>query len=453
MTIQQKLNSLKEDSVWIFTKQSTDFDEAFRASRLFNDAYRQSVNLENYFSSNYANYGISTDRHRVWIISQLFGLITKTPFYSRGSHYANERPTAVFDLLNQCEIGDNNYNKLKSEQLLKVRIKPIIDSTSDKYDQVLLPLLFSYLTLKYLALNYNVSEISIDQFYTYIMTCKRFPEFEETAFLLSKNPKISSFVQEFKDRSRIIPLFEKNSNLLVFSENKIKINPYFDDYFYKNLILKLNLQDLELILEDPNAYAYFLYNCQNFNVNLIDKPISNKAIKTDITPLKNILEISDDNETYDAEYVGKVDDVKEENINIEIAKDAYKTEPRFAENIKGVKILKNPIFGKIAIKLSNYKCNVNDSHTTFESKKTKQNFMEAHHLIPMNKAKDVFEKQNINIDCVENLVSLCPNCHRATHYGSTRVKQELLTNLYYKKEKEYQKIGLKISLDELLKMY
>jgi hypothetical protein len=453
MTIQQKLNLLTEDSVWIFTKQSTDFDEAFRAARLFNDAYKQEVNLEDYFSLHYAEYEISTDRHRVWIISQLFGLITKTPFYSRGSHYANERPTAVFDLLNQCEIGDENYNTLKSEQLLKVRLKPITDSTH-KYDQVLLPLLFSYLTLKELETKHNILEISLDQFYSYIATCKRFSEIEETAFLLSQNPQNSSFIQKYRDRSRIVPLFEKNSSLLDFSDNKVKINSNFDEYFYKNLVSKFDIKDLELILEDQNAYAYFLYNCQNFNVNLIDNPAEKIITDNDnIIPFKNILEISDDNETYDSEYVKKVDEVKEENINTEIARDAYKNDLKFLESKRGVKVLKNPIFGKIAIKQSDYRCNANENHATFESNKTKRDFMEAHHLIPMNKAKSIFEEQKINIDCVENLVSLCPNCHRATHYGSTQIKKELLANLYNKKVGEYQKIGLKISLEELLKMY
>lgn len=453
MTLQQKLDSLTEESVWIFTKQTTDFDEAFRATRLFNDVYDKDVNLEEYFASHFAEYGISTDRHRIWIISQLFGLMTKTPFYSRGSLYSKERPTAVFDLLNQYEIGDRNYNVLKSEQLLKVRIKPIIDSTIDNYDQVLLPLLFSYLTLKELNIKYHINEISIDQFYTYIATCKRFSEIEETAFLLSQNPEITDFIKQFKDRSRIKPLFEKNSNLLIFNDEKVRINASLDDYFQNNLAIKFDYNEIELLLDDPNAYAYFLYNCQNFNINIIDNPAEVDINSGSIIPLKNILELSDENETYDSEYVEKVNEVNEENINFEIAKDAFKNKLRFIESRKGIKVLKNPIFGKIAIKLSDYKCNSDENHKTFESKITKKDFMEAHHLVPMNKSKEVFEQQSINIDCVENLVSLCPNCHRASHYGSNHVKKEILTKLYYKKVKEFKKIGLKISIEELLKMY
>lgn len=454
MTIKQKLNSLTEESVWVFTKQSTEFDEAFRAAQLFDSAVKDStLNIQDYYSKNYKKFGITQDNYRMLVIPQMFGLITKTPFYTKGTQYVNERPTAVFDLLNSYNIGSHEYNTLKSEQILKVRIKPIIDTTSDGYDQVLLPLLFSYLTLKELKTKYNILEISLDQFYSYVMTCKLFSEISETTSLLSQNPEVSKFIQGYKDRSRIKPLFEKNSNLLDFSNNKVRINENFDNYFFANLASKFDLKDLELILEDPNAYAYFLYNCQNFNVNLIDNPSENEISNDNFAQLKNILEISADDETYDSEYVEKVDEVKEENINVEIAKDAFKIAPRFSENIRGMKVVKNPIFGKIAIKQSDYKCDANINHTTFESKKTKRDFMEAHHLIPMSKAKEIFDNQSINIDCVENLVSLCPNCHRASHYGSNSVKRDLLSNLYNKKENDYQKIGLQISFEDLLKMY
>jgi 5-methylcytosine-specific restriction protein A len=208
-----------------------------------------------------------------------------------------------------------------------------------------------------------------------------------------------------------------------------------------------------MILDDPNAYAYFLYNCQNFNINLIHIPVSGQNVSKNQIPLKTILEETFDTKSYDAEYVEKVDEVKEENINSEIAQNVFKNEPKYSETIKGIKVLKNPIFGKIAIQCANYKCIVNEEHITFESKVTGKNFMEAHHLVPMKEVKNIFELQNINIDCVENLVSLCPNCHRAVHYGADYVKRNILTNLLDKKKNDFDKIGLKIEIYELLKMY
>ncbi|MCL2015918.1 MAG: hypothetical protein FWG68_06675, partial [Defluviitaleaceae bacterium] len=63
------------------TKQDTNFEQAVNATRLFADVLGKNINLEKYFAENHANYGITTDRHRMLIIPQLFGLITKTPFY------------------------------------------------------------------------------------------------------------------------------------------------------------------------------------------------------------------------------------------------------------------------------------------------------------------------------------------------------------------------------------
>ncbi len=454
MPIQQKLNSLRINSVWSFAKQETDFDEIFKAAQLFSEIpNREYENIETYFAENHSRYGVNTDRHRILSSAQLFGLITKTPFFTKGTRYASEKSTAIFDLLNQCTIGDENYNILKSEQLLKIRMKSIIDTTNDGYDQVVLPLLYSYLVLKELQTTHNIFEVTEDQFYTYIMTSKNFNEYRETALFLSQNPQVSNFIDDYKNRSRIVTLFSKNSSLIIFENSKVKLNPVFDDYFQNNLVSKINLLDLEIWLDDLNAYAYFLYNCQNFNINLIDQPAQNQANTNSSIPLKNILEESGDNEGYDSEYVENVDEVKEENINTDIAKNAHETEPRFSESNNGIKVLKNPIFGKIAIKQAAYKCIANEEHITFESKLTGKNFMEAHHLVPMKEVKNIYGNQNINIDCVENLVSLCPNCHRAVHYGAERVRKDLLTNLLTKKANDFNKIGLKIELNELLEMY
>jgi predicted HNH restriction endonuclease len=44
----------------------------------------------------------------------------------------------------------------------------------------------------------------------------------------------------------------------------------------------------------------------------------------------------------------------------------------------------------------------------FISKHTGEPYLEPHHIVPLSKGGD---------DCVENMVALCPNCHRKRHYG------------------------------------
>jgi hypothetical protein len=118
MTAQEYLATLTNKSAWVFTKQDASFEEAVKATKLFADiCYDPDVNVEQYFADHHQEYGIRTDRHRVLVIAQLYGLITKTPFYTRGNHYNKERPTEVFDLIKDEQVGSELYNKIKTEQI------------------------------------------------------------------------------------------------------------------------------------------------------------------------------------------------------------------------------------------------------------------------------------------------------------------------------------------------
>lgn len=108
----------------------------------------------------------------------------------------------------------------------------------------------------------------------------------------------------------------------------------------------------------------------------------------------------------------------------------------------------NSRIAKTAIDLSEYKCLYDSSHTTFISKLGKP-YMEAHHLIPMAAQKD-FE---INIDRIENIISLCPVCHSAIHLGNEASRLELLKKLYDLKEDELKSVGINISFGELFSKY
>ena len=54
-------------------------------------------------------------------------------------------------------------------------------------------------------------------------------------------------------------------------------------------------------------------------------------------------------------------------------------------------------------------------------------FVEVHHLIPMEKQND-FED---SLDVPENIVALCPNCHRKIHLASKSEKQPMIEAFSY----------------------
>lgn len=108
----------------------------------------------------------------------------------------------------------------------------------------------------------------------------------------------------------------------------------------------------------------------------------------------------------------------------------------------------NARIAKTALHLADYKCEINPEHITFISKLGKP-YMEAHHLIPMAYQKDF----SINIDRIENIVSICPICHSAIHLGDVSTRLEILRKLYDKKEEGIKRAGLNISFGELFAKY
>src|SRR5690606_5755255 len=79
----------------------------------------------------------------------------------------------------------------------------------------------------------------------------------------------------------------------------------------------------------------------------------------------------------------------------------------------GKSIRRDHTLAKASILKAQYKCELDHTHQTFLNKQQKP-YMEGHHFIPLtyNNAKDYWHRFGRNIDCVENIVSLCPNCHR-----------------------------------------
>ena len=125
------------------------------------------------------------------------------------------------------------------------------------------------------------------------------------------------------------------------------------------------------------------------------------------------------------------------------------------ENLSfGKNVLRNPQLAKSAIIHANYQCEVDSAHSTFLNKHGKP-YMEGHHLIPctVKNANYIWEKFKRNIDCKENIVSLCPTCHRAIHMGNQDEKRRVLTVLILKRLPFLKQIGIIITPEYLFHLY
>lgn len=76
-------------------------------------------------------------------------------------------------------------------------------------------------------------------------------------------------------------------------------------------------------------------------------------------------------------------------------------------------------------------------------------FLEAHHLIPLSAQSDF----KYSLDIAENIVALCPNCHRAIHLAEGSIKNHMLNIFYAERYQQLSDKGIDISFHKLLFYY
>lgn len=128
----------------------------------------------------------------------------------------------------------------------------------------------------------------------------------------------------------------------------------------------------------------------------------------------------------------------------------YMVTKREKIEVSGMKVYpRNPKEAQIAKQKNNWECEIDSNHYTFYSYVDRKPFMEAHHLIPMA-FQDEFE---YSIDFADNIVCLCPNCHRKVHYATNEVKLEMLNILFDKKKRLYSSHNIQIDIQTLRLYY
>lgn len=165
--------------------------------------------------------------------------------------------------------------------------------------------------------------------------------------------------------------------------------------------------------------------------------------------IKNYKSISIDDDFNDQEIIQTI-----EQASNKVVADAPKI-PLVTDVSSGVlKVRRNQKLSKTAIINSGFLCEYDDKHQTFINSNN-NTYMEGHHLIPctLSNAREIWEKFNRNIDCVENIVSLCPNCHRKIHFGNKESKEKILTKLFNNQNHKLQSIGIYITKEELFGFY
>jgi len=111
---------------------------------------------------------------------------------------------------------------------------------------------------------------------------------------------------------------------------------------------------------------------------------------------------------------------------------------------------RNAELARQVIRASGYLCQINPDHQTFDSASTDERYMEAHHLVLVSSA-DKFPL--VPLDVKPNIISLCPNCHRAIHFADSSTKKALLRALFTQRSVALTQVGINTSLEALCEMY
>lgn len=270
-TIEEKLASLNATSVWYFAKQDTNFDNAFKAVQIVDELGQQwEDDGTTAWSTKAASKGLDSN-HRILSVAQLLGLLTKNNPFEK-SQYKSETPTPVFRAISRYAIGSPEYNALKTEQLLKLRMNAITDTRPESADYNIAPVLFTYEVFWRLKAK-GITEISLGDFYTYVMTCKTHDEIDECVeHLLDPNRKETPYVANYKGDSRVVTLIQNNLNLIQFTATTVSIKPEFTNYFgyFFNGAYTSFVNMMKFVVTDVQMYQTVLTNPIGLSVNFLD---------------------------------------------------------------------------------------------------------------------------------------------------------------------------------------
>lgn len=276
--LEKRQKKLMPSSIWTFAKQETQFENVFKAACIFsNIAHPESENIEHYFNTH--DYEGFTCNHRMLSTAQLFGLVTKS-----ANRYDKETVTPVFRELLKYGIGSPEFNTIKTEQLLKIKMSAIIDRSDNANTHKIFPVFYIFDVLHALHQR-GVDGISLGQLFSYVMTCESSAELEETVDLLLTNPEPCQYVEQYKSDCRMWTLIEKNCKLFVVKGNRVSINKNYIDFFYNHFYMN-NKNVVESILDSivdfPEAYKRALVTYQNLDIDITeDVPIVNVRFRKD----------------------------------------------------------------------------------------------------------------------------------------------------------------------------
>ena len=215
--------------------------------------------------------------------------------------------------------------------------------------------------------------------------------------------------------------------------------------------LLFSIDGSEVEYFDPSSDYFFNYLKHTFELfqERLKISLENEKINAE-TKYRLREEIARNEEN---EEIGFQEDIEKrilENKNDFNEKITFERKPKQHKNESVItKYSRSDEVASKALSFARYKCEIDNNHVTFVSRRSGENYVEAHHLIPISFS----EEFNFSLDVEANIVSLCPNCHRKIHRGLEHEIKELIEILYFRRINQLNKCGLPIGMQQLYLWY
>ncbi|BCG46789.1 hypothetical protein GEOBRER4_n1602 [Citrifermentans bremense] len=136
-------------------------------------------------------------------------------------------------------------------------------------------------------------------------------------------------------------------------------------------------------------------------------------------------------------------------VNLIVLPEGQLPAPMPATIGRRVRYPSNPRISKTALVAADFKCELDSKHITFRNCASNNQYMEAHHLVPMSK-QGLFD---VRLDVPENILSLCPTCHRKIHLADDAERKATVEKAFRLKAKGLPTRGIHIDFKRLCQLY
>lgn len=267
---------------------------------------------------------------------------------------------------------------------------------------------------------------------------------------------VDDFIRSVPDKNERVRICKEVYSLYGFKgrNNNPENGDYTPNINYRIISTCVQLGIIKR-LPDHDTYGFKLYTVTKKGIELLQK-IDNNIANYDPILVSSPENVEPENQSlrksvmiddiYDELYIAETNNTKPDAIlnTLDL--------PEPLANKYTTKILNRKRDAKKAANAklkANYLCEFDNAHLTFVARTNNKNYVEAHHLIPVQLQSRFW----YNLDVEANIEAICPVCHRRIHHGTNDEKREVITKLYNERINRLKQCNIYIELKDLLEFY